>query len=282
MNNKVTSYTEIDCENWEDFNQKLQGLYKIRQTLKTSDSTFVSPLLFRGHANKDWPLLTTLERYTREHRYHLQNYFNLISAVKPQIETITGKTWDMYKPQKFNQWLQRKRLKLPLPGYEFMVYLRHHGFPSPLLDWTHSPEIAAYFAFNNITFGVKKVSVYAYLENAGREKSSEGGKPKIETLGPYVKSHERHFLQQCEYSICSHRDGEEWFYENHGAVWSEEKDGQDLLWVFDIPSTERLKVLKHLDRININSFSLFRSDESLMETMALREFFLKKTDFHYS
>jgi len=29
-----------------------------------------------------------------------------------------------------------------------MTRLRHHGFPSPLLDWPQSPYIAAFFAFN--------------------------------------------------------------------------------------------------------------------------------------
>jgi hypothetical protein len=54
---------------------------------------------------------------------------------------------------------------------------------------------------------------------------------------------------------------------------------QDVLWKFNIPSTERLKVLRLLnDDYNINAFSLFGSEESLMETMALRELDLRPTD----
>jgi hypothetical protein len=53
---------------------------------------------------------------------------------------------------------------------------------------------------------------------------------------------------------------------------------QDVLWKFNIPSTERLKVLRLLnDDYNINAFSLFQSEESLMETMALRELDLRRT-----
>jgi len=41
---------------------------------------------------------------------------------------------------------------------------------------------------------------------------------------------------------------------------------------FNIPSTERVKVLKFLDAFNLNAYSLFGSEESLMETIAIREF----------
>ena len=45
----------------------------------------------------------------------------------------------------------------------------------------------------------------------------------------------------------------------------------DVIRKFNLPATERLKVLKLLDRSNINAVSLFQSEESLMETMAFRE-----------
>ena len=48
------------------------------------------------------------------------------------------------------------------------------------------------------------------------------------------------------------------------------KPDQDFLWKLNIPWTERLKVLKILDTYNVNALSLFDSEESLMETMALR------------
>jgi len=53
---------------------------------------------------------------------------------------------------------------------------------------------------------------------------------------------------------------------------------QDVLWKFSIPWTERVKVLKLLDDYNLNAFSLFESDESLMETLAVREMEFKPMD----
>ena len=41
---------------------------------------------------------------------------------------------------------------------------------------------------------------------------------------------------------------------------------------FNIPSTERKKVLRFLDEFNLNAYSLFGSEESLMNMLAVRAF----------
>jgi len=63
----------------------------------------------------------------------------------------------------------------------------------------------------------------------------------------------------------------QWHFSQHGQAFSYNKSYQDLLWKFNIPSTERLQVMKLLDDFNLNAFSLFNTEDSLMETMALRE-----------
>lgn len=94
-----------------------------------------------------------------------------------------------------------------MPGYEYFAYLRHHGYPSPLLDWTASPYIAAFFAFRNVAPTVDKVSVYVYLEYAGFGKIGSNDAPSIKTFGPYATIHSRHILQQSSYTICAIREG---------------------------------------------------------------------------
>ncbi len=70
-------------------------------------------------------------------------------------------------------------------------------------------------------------------------------------------------------------DGE-WRYAPHEEADKQNTNtNQDILWKFNIPFTERLKVLKSLDRYNINALSLFGSKESLMETMALRQIYFE-------
>ena len=60
------------------------------------------------------------------------------------------------------------------------------------------------------------------------------------------------------------------------SMFSPENPDQDVLWKFTIPACEKLKVLELLDEYNLNAYSLFGSEESLMETMALKEVHFKR------
>lgn len=61
-----------------------------------------------------------------------------------------------------------------------------------------------------------------------------------------------------------------WRFVPHETVFGRNNPEQDVLWKFSIPWTARVKVLKSLDDHNVNAFSLFESDEALLETIALR------------
>lgn len=50
-------------------------------------------------------------------------------------------------------------------AYSYMAHLRHHAFPSPLLDWTESPYVAAYFAFAKAE-DAHDVAVHIFVEKA--------------------------------------------------------------------------------------------------------------------
>jgi hypothetical protein len=270
----------IDVRSWEDFEERLRGLREEQLRRKNATVLSVSPFLFRGQGNHTWPLTTTLERNGRD-KLSFKKYYRLISVVRPQIETFTEITWDVLDYPEYEKWLQQNDTLMPgnFPGYNYMIYLRHHGFPSPLLDWTRSPYIAAYFAFSHAIEVVERVSIYVLWEYTGSAKIWSSKKPHIHSLGPYVKSHRRHFLQQSEYTICMVHD-DEWRFVPHKEAFAhvDADQEQDILWKFNIPWTERLKVLKLLDGYNVNALSLFDSEESLMETMAFRELHFREND----
>jgi len=197
--------------------------------------------------------------------------------IRPQIESLMGSDWPIpsYPDvkllssgyDKFNITLWAGKM----PAYAYMAYLRHHGFPSPLLDWSRSPYVAAYFAFKNAcTDASKKVAIFV---SCRRDFAGSGnGMTVMYRFGPFVKTHRRHVLQQSEYTVCLSFHDDEWRFENHNAAFCDGPYQQAFCWKFTIPVTERSKVLALLDEYNLNAFSLFGSEESLMETLASREF----------
>jgi len=276
---------EINLNSWEEFEEQLKRLENERLQKKSS-----SKFLYRGQEEHNWKLLTTLERLERyeKERLSLVQYHHLISVVKPQIESFTGLNWNILKyPEGIKKWLKDNVIpdafgwSTEFQGtYSYMAYLRHYGFPSPFLDWTRSPYIAAYFAFRKTSPCQNKVSIFIYLESTSNIglKCGSNNKPYIRRFGPYVKTDRRHFLQQSQYTICIILEGNEWRYVPHEEAFARCDPNQDVLWKFNIPSSERLKVLKLLESYNINALSLFGSEESLMETMTLREIQLRDNE----
>jgi hypothetical protein len=258
-----------DLPNWEAFEGEVAAL-------RSELGSGASPLLFRGQNNSEFPLSTTLERAGCE-RMAIRDYYRLIvSRVKPAIETFTGRSWQMpdYSIQLHDQFddinfLSDQRFP-SVELYPYMVYLRHHGLPSPLLDWSYSPYVAAFFAFRDGAANSQKRSIYAHCEMPLGGKGGAVGEPAMRQLGSYVKSHRRHFHTIC-YGFCQDKG---WYFHPHEGVFGS-RGKQDFLWKFNIPSSERVTVLRELDSYNLNAFSLFDSEEALLETLWLREYMLK-------
>jgi hypothetical protein len=266
---------------WAEFEAEIISLNVRVKELKSARPMHVSDLLFRGQHKAAWGLTTTLERYSKKH-LEASEYYRRILAAKPQIEAHTGREWEVPGISEYIKYLSEEKLfgMRGMPGYDYFVHLRHFGFPSPLLDWSRSPYVAAFFAFSNCDPTIDdRVAVYAYLEYAGQGKCGVSGETRIFAHGPHVRSHQRHFLQQSEYTVCTKREHNKWIYAPHESAIASQKFDEDIFWKYTIPSSEKYKVLQSLDRHNLNAFSLFGTEESLMQTVALRELIFRGEDF---
>ena len=254
----------VELNIFADFERQAAALREELIRKKGAAAFRLSPLLFRGHAKASWRLETTLERYTRR-VYSTRDYYRAMEGIRPAVESFTQRQWDL--PHEYS--IDESFPQAP-QGYEFMVYLRHHGFPSPLLDWTRSPYIAAFFAFNAACEG-DQVAIYTFVEYSDLSKDGILNEATIVGCGPYVKMHPRHFHQQREYTYCKKQTKDKFIYCSHEEAFARNDEEQDILKKFILPASERRAVMERLHLMNVSAYSLFGSEESLLSTMAYHE-----------
>ena len=280
---------ERKITSWEDFELALKDIQDIDYVQRFHSVPEVDPanrkFLYRGQPDSTWKLTTTLDRYLMV-SVPMADYYHYAFRAKPRIETYLNRTWDLPNPQKYREWIDDHDgvMFARYEGYEYLAFLRHHGFPSPFLDWTASPYIAVFFAMRDVESRADSVSVYVFLEDIGQGKVSSSDRPNIHSLGSYAPVHERHFLQQSEYTICVQRgDDDILYYARHEDALSETPlTQQDILWKLNIHASQRKNFLTRLDAMNINDFSLFGTLDSLASALALKEVWLKEVEIETS
>lgn len=265
------------ANSWEEYVEHIGDIERQYGEYSSGSFTGHPEILYRGQGDSEWKLKTTLERYS-DRKWTLTEYAELVYRCSPQIESLTGTDWKLPDTAKYFEEIDSAfcDYEARIPFYNYCAYLRHHGFPSPLLDWTRSPFVAAFFALEG-RVSDQGASVFVFIERPTGGKMVGGSKNEVHSLGPYVSTHKRHFLQQCQYTIATEpRPGDRnRLIIPHHEVVDLGTSEQDVFIKITIPKGVRMDALKSLYAHNITHFSLFHSDEALMQSMAFQEIELK-------
>ncbi len=280
----------IEVDSWSEFLARVQYLQAAARPRISPTGFSYSDVLFRGVSDHTFELSTTLERYGAT-GMPVTNYYLAVSDMKVELEAFSDRLWEIPEYTAYHGTLGAVRIhESPITpevaGY--LVHLRHHGFPSPLLDWTESPYVAAYFAFRSKAEQKpdrpeRRVAIWAYQEVRGGLKQTTVG-PRIFTLGSSGRTHQRHFLQHSQYTVAVTREGSGMRYCPHREAFQESEHmpsvvtedrhdarfKQDRACRFVLPASLRDEALDYLRLHNVTANSLFPSEEALMETLAFK------------
>lgn len=268
----------IQTNSWQEFEDALNSVRTRYGTfrLNLEDNKVYEQknlILFRGQSNSKWLLSTTLERKDST-QYSVQKYMEKVLRAHNELESFTGKSWQVPPYNKLGKEIQecQDTFKVHLPAYSFLVYLRHHGYPSPLLDWTTSPYIAAYFAYWNSQ--KENPAVYCYIERPNPSKIGTGGDSMITMMGPFVSTHPRHFAQRATYTISTYWDyrSSQHIFCPHENVFEKNDEKQDVLIKIELSQLARSEALQKLSDYNINHFTLFQSEDALVRALEFKHF----------
>jgi hypothetical protein len=130
------SIREIRCTSWEDFKARIRREYAEVNYSSSAYDLDETHSLFRGHASTDWRLSSQWER-----------------RISRGVESLFQRsTWESPLKRILDDF---KDLASGTPGLQshdlsdddWWAIGRHYGLVTPLLDWTRSPYVAAFFAF---------------------------------------------------------------------------------------------------------------------------------------
>jgi hypothetical protein len=168
-------------------------------------------------------------------------------------------------------------LNIPEQNGAFFNLAQHHGYPTPLLDWTYSPFVGAFFAYRRVKNSEaahaganEKVRIFMFDQKMWRATFNQivkltACRPHFSIMEFIAIDNERLIPQQSISSVTNIDDIETY-------IRSTEVSGRQYLQIVDLPLNERPLVMQELSMMGITAGSLFPGFDGACEELRERHF----------
>jgi hypothetical protein len=242
----ASTYEPRPVRTWQQFKEHVVQLEHHRYT-------------YRGQCGT-WRLRTPFHRTGRG---DMRRYFSAdISTLHRHLSARTSHVFDLTNPMQIAA---------------FLHLVQHHGYPTPLLDWTYSPFVAAYFAYQRVKSSQaakaseeEKVRIFVFdkmqwCTDLQQILNLSARWEHFSIVEPIAIDNERLIPQQALSSFTTVDDIESY-------IQSKEIGEKRYLQIIDLPLGERDHVIGELRLMGITAGSLFPGLDGACEELRDRFF----------